>query len=67
MTEMNMVEERKRKREETRMQHEEGWDAIYVDEWSDGGNDLKKTYDDTGQQWEVKKDHMMKVAPQRQI
>ena len=28
------------------MQCEDGWDAIYVDEWSDGGNDQNKTHDD---------------------
>jgi hypothetical protein len=37
---------RKRKRDETRMQREDGWDATYVDEWSDGGNDKNKTNDD---------------------
>jgi hypothetical protein len=42
MGEISKEDERKRKRDESRMQHEDGWSAAYVDEWSDNEKDQNK-------------------------
>ena len=43
MGEISKEDERKRKRDESRMQREDGWSTAYVDEWSDNEKDQNKT------------------------
>ncbi len=43
MGEISKEDKRKRKWDESRLQHEDGWSAAYVDEWSDNEKDQNKT------------------------